>query len=370
MRTSLIFVFFVLLLPFTAFAQGSLDKQIGRMLLVGFRGMEAGPETKIAQDIKKYHIGSVVLFDIDVSLRSAGAKNTERNIQSPEQLRRLTTQLKAASREPLFIGIDQEGGKVNRLKPVYGFPSTISADSLGKINNLDTTFQRARAIARTLRSAGINLNFAPDTDLDICPIPDSSIIHKSKRSFGKDPAHVAAHAQAFIRAHHEENILTSIKHFPGHGSAMSDTHAGFVNVTEVWKAAELEPFRQVIASGNCDMVMTGHLFNAWLDPLHPATLSDEILNDILRQEYHYDGLIISDDMQMGAITKMFGLERAIELAVNAGVDILLFGNNLNYDPDIAEKAFNTLKKLVQEGKISKKRIKEANKRILKLKKRL
>jgi len=348
-----------------AFSQKSLDRQIGQMILVGFRGMEASADSQIVRDIRRFHIGGVVLFDYDVKW-----KKFHRNVQSPEQLRRLTRQLQTASRTPLFIAIDQEGGRVNRLKTNYGFPPTISADSLGKINRLDSTTARAATIARTLRQAGINLNFAPDVDLDICPIPDSSIIHRSRRSFGASPDHVTVHARAFVQAHRRERVLTSLKHFPGHGSAMSDTHAGFVNVTDVWKPAELEPFRRLIESKDCDMVMTAHIFNQWLDPLHPATLSQDVLVKILRDEYRYDGVIISDDMQMGAIANNFGLERAMDLAVNSGVDILLFGSNLDYDPKIAETAFFTLKKLVQEGKVSKKRIREANRRIRALKGRM
>jgi beta-N-acetylhexosaminidase len=359
------FLLFVLFFATASIGQKSLDKKIGQMLLVGFRGMEAGADSQIVRDIRKYHLGGVVLFDYDVAW-----KKFSRNVQSPEQLKRLCGQLQSVSSTPLFIAIDQEGGRVNRLKTNYGFPPTISADSLGKINRLDSTAARARVIAQTLRRAGINLNFAPDVDLDICPVPDSSIIHRSRRSFGKDPALVAEHARTFIREHHRERVLTAIKHFPGHGSAMSDTHAGLVNVTNVWKPEELEPFRQLMASGDCDILMTAHIFNTWLDPLHPATLSKRVLNDLVREEYRYDGVIISDDMQMGAIARMFGFERAVELALNSGVDILLFGSNLIYDPMIAQKAFETVKKLVAEGKVSKKRINQSYKRIQKLKKRL
>jgi beta-N-acetylhexosaminidase len=346
-------------------AQKSLDKKIGQMLLIGFRGMDAKPESQIVKDIRRFHIGGIVLFDYDVK-----SKAYSRNVQSPEQLRQLCSQLKAASPTSLFIAIDQEGGKVNRLKSSYGFPPSISADSLGKINNLDTTSKRASVIAQTLRQTGINLNFAPVVDLDTCPVKDSSIIHRSKRSYGIWPDQVTPHALAFIQAHHREGILTALKHFPGHGSAKGDTHGGFVNVTQVWKNTELEPFRRLIASGNCDILMTAHVFNAWLDPLHPATLSKQILTGIVREEYGYDGVIITDDMQMGAIAKNYGLERAMTLAVNAGADILLFGNNLEYDPQIAETAFTTLKKLVKERKISKKRIRQSYKRIQRLKKKL
>ncbi|HMX42031.1 MAG TPA: glycoside hydrolase family 3 N-terminal domain-containing protein, partial [Saprospiraceae bacterium] len=309
--------------------------------------------------------GGVVLFDYDVEWRKY-----KRNVRSPQQLRSLTAQLQAASRTPLFIAIDQEGGLVNRLKPEYGFPPTLTADTLGKIDRLDTTAARAAAIAHTLRDMGINLNFAPDVDLDTCPVPDSSIIHVRKRSFGKKPDKVTAHARAFVRAHRQQRVLTALKHFPGHGSAKGDTHGGFVDVTHVWKAAELEPFRRLIESGDCDMIMTAHIFNAWLDPLHPATLSKRVLSGILREEYRYKGVIITDDMQMGAIAKEFGLERAMELAVNAGADILLFGSNMQHDPRIAETAFFTLKKLVREGKISKKQVRQSYRRIRALKKKM
>ncbi len=348
-----------------AIAQKSLDKKIGQMLLIGFRGMDAKPESQIAKDIRRFHLGGIVLFDYDVK-----SKAYTRNVQSPEQLQQLCRQLQSAAKSRLFIAIDHEGGKVNRLKSNYGFPQSISADSLGKINNLDTTSKRASIIAKTLRKAGINLNFAPVVDLDTCPVKDSSIIHRSKRSYGVWPDQVTPHALAFIQAHHQEGVLTSLKHFPGHGSAKGDTHGGFVNVTQVWKNTELEPFRRLIASGNCDILMTAHVFNAWLDPLHPATLSKKILTGIVRDEYAYDGVIITDDMQMGAIAKNYGLERAMTLAVNAGADILLFGNNLEYDPQIAETAFSTLKRLVKEGKISKKRVNQSYKRIQRLKKKL
>ncbi len=356
---------FFFLSSLTLNAQKSLDEQIGQMLLVGFRGMDITAESPIVKDIKKYHIGGVIYFEKDMQLNSF-----ERNIKSPQQLQNLSAQLQNVSKTPLFIAIDQEGGKVNRLKAKYGFPATITADSLGKINHLDTTAARGLVIAQTLRQAGINLNFAPDVDLDTCIIKDSCLIRKGRRSFGKDPNRVAEHARAFIRSHHRAGVLTAIKHFPGHGSALGDTHGGFVDVTDVWITSELEPFRQLIASGDCDIVMTAHIFNAWLDPLHPATLSKKVLTGILREEYRYDGVIISDDMQMGAVAKNYGLERAIELALNSGVDILLFGNNLVYDPLIAEKAFLIVKKLVKEGRVSKRRIKQSAKRIQKLKKKI
>ncbi len=333
------------------------------MILVGFRGMTAEPDSQIIGDIHTYHIGSIVLFDYDVQTKKA-----VRNIESPAQVRKLTTQLQAASKIPLLIAVDQEGGKVNRLKPTYGFPPSLTADSLGKINNLDSTFARATIIAQTLRKVGINLNFAPDVDLNINP--DNPAIGKKGRSFSADPAVVSNQARAYIQAHHRVGILTAIKHFPGHGSAWNDSHLGLADVTDTWQSIELEPYQSLIASGDCDIVMTAHVFQGHLDSLYPATLSRLIITGMLREKLHYKGVIISDDMQMGAITTKYGQEEAIRLALNAGVDILLFGNNLVYDPQIAEKAFTTVKKLVKAGKISKKRVRQSYRRIMKLKRKL
>jgi beta-N-acetylhexosaminidase len=349
----------------TLHAQKRLDRMMGQMILVGFRGTEAPPESQIIRDIKTYQLGGVVLFDYDVQ-----TKQYVRNVSSPDQMRQLTAQLQAAADPgmPLLIGIDQEGGLVNRLKTNYGFPASITADSLGRLNNLDSTRARAAVTARTLRAAGINLNFAPSVDLNLNP--EKSIIGKKKRSLGADPVRVSEQARVIIQTHHAAGIVTSIKHFPGHGSATGDTHEGFVNATKEWQTTEGEPYRLLIASGDCDIVMTSHIFNENLDPKYPATLSHNTLDGLLRRQYGWDGVIISDDMQMGALAKNYGFDTSIELAVNAGVDILLFGNNLEYDPLIAERAFTTLKRLVDEGKISKKRIKKSYKRIKKMKRRL
>jgi beta-N-acetylhexosaminidase len=349
----------------TSVAQRSFDRKLGQMILVGFRGMDAAPDSQIIRDIRQYHLGGVVLFDYDVK-----SKQYVRNVSSPTQLRRLTGQLQAAAegRLPLLIGIDQEGGLVNRLKPTYGFPPSLTADSLGRINHLDTTTARATVIARTLRDMGINLNFAPDVDLALNP--DSSIISKKKRSFGADPNLVTRHARAYIGAHRAVGVLTAIKHFPGHGSAPGDTHEGFVDASRKWQASELEPYRQLIASDDCDLVMSAHIFNRNIDPKYPSTLSHAALTGILREQLGWKGVVISDDMQMGALAKNFGFETSIELAVRAGVDILLFGNNLEYDPLIAERAFLTLKKLVKEGKISKKRVRQSYRRIKRMKRKV
>jgi beta-N-acetylhexosaminidase len=161
-----------------------------------------------------------------------------------------------------------------------------------------------------------------------------------------------------------------LKHFPGHGSSRDDSHLGFVDVTNTWARAELEPYARLIAAGQCDAVMTAHIFNANLDPSLPATLSERIITGLLRDELRFDGVIVSDDMQMKAISDHYGFETAIRLAMEAGVDILAIANNSVFEPDVAARAIAVIQRLVQEGRISAARIEQSYQRIMRLKARL
>ncbi len=339
----------------------SLDEKIGQMLMVGFRGLEVSANDQIVKDIKLGKIGGVVLYDRDVALQS-----DIRNIQSPQQLSTLTSSLQRFATMPLFIAIDQEGGRVNRLKEKFGFPATVSNKYLGDLNNADSTRFYADKTANTLKSVGINLNLSPVVDVDVNP--NSPAIGAIGRSFSSNPRIVSDNAAIVINSHHKQNILTSLKHFPGHGSAANDSHHGFTDVTSTWQQIELEPYRNLINSGYKDFIMTAHIFNANLDPEYPATLSKNIMTGILREQLNYKGVIISDDMGMGAITTQFGLETAVEKSIEAGVDILLFANNLSYDDHIAEKVITIIKSMIAEGKISVNRINNSYQRIITLKK--
>lgn len=339
-----------------------LDFKIGQMLMIGFRGLTLN-DNPIVQELRDLHIGAVVLFDYDVP-----TQKYERNIQSPAQLLALTDALQKNSRTRLLIAIDQEGGRVARLKERYGFPPSMSQQSLGEQNDLEQTRRAAETTAQTLAAHGINLNLAPAVDLNVNP--DNPIIGKVGRSFSADPTIVTNHARAVIAAHHKLGVLTTLKHFPGHGSSKDDSHLGFVDVTQTWTRTELEPFAKLIAAGQADAIMTAHVFNAKLDPELPATLSRKIIGGILRDELRYDGVVISDDLQMKAIAAHYGLATALELAVNAGVDMIALGNNLDYEPGLPARAFNTLKQLVRDGKISTARIDQASQRIARLKARL
>ncbi len=334
----------------------ALKLKIGQMLMVGFRGFSIDGNSTIAKDIQAGRVGGVILFDRDVVLASF-----ERNIQSPAQLRTLCTQLKSYTTKKLLIAIDQEGGKVNRLKTNYGFSLSVSQQYLGDLDNEDTTVHYANRTAQTLKEMGINLNFAPVVDLNVNP--QSPAIGKIERSFSAEPAKVVKHAQLVISEHNKLGIGCALKHFPGHGSAGTDSHYDITDVTNTWSSVELEPYKQLLHNLNAG-VMTAHIFNRNIDPDFPATLSEKIIGGILRKEIGYNRIVFSDDMNMSAIANHYGLETALELSINAGVDMVVIANNLIYDEFIAEKALNIILKLVIDGKIKASRIDEAYNRIL------
>jgi beta-N-acetylhexosaminidase len=338
-----------------------LNLKIGQMLMVGFRGLEINDDSPISKQIKAGIVGGVVLFSRDVALGSQ-----IRNIQSPWQVKRLNDELQSYAKIPLLIAVDQEGGFVARLSPLFGFNETVSQKFLGEADDIYTTTYFGELIADMLSKSGFNQNLAPVVDLDINP--ESPAIGAIERSFSDKPDVVVRHSKIIIEEHRKKNIITTLKHFPGHGSAGSDSHYGFTDVTDTWQEKELEPYRQLITNNYADVVMTAHVFNSKLDPHYPATLSSKVINGILRTELGFKGVVITDDMNMGAITNHYGLETAIELSINAGADILIFANNLIYEENIAIKAHSIIINLVKKGKISHARINQSYERIMNLKK--
>lgn len=331
--------------------------------MLGFRGLELNPDDAIVQDLRERNLGAVVLFSYDAALKS-----WTRNIASPAQLQMLNASLQENAQMPLLISIDQEGGIISRLAEKFGFPATQSQEFYGTQNDAALTRAAAQAEGKILREMGINLNLAPVVDVNVNP--NNPIIAKYERSFSADPNIVTAQAMAAIEGYHSQNILTTLKHFPGHGSSTGDSHQGFVDVTATWQDIELIPYRNIIRAGLADAIMTAHIFNSRLDAEYPATLSKKIITGILREQLTYDGVVITDDMQMGAIRNEFGYAQAVELTLNAGVDMLAIANNLVYEPDIAGRTIGIVKQLVNDGKISEQRIDESYQRIMRLKARL
>lgn len=217
--------------------------------------------------------------------------------------------------------MDQEGGNVCRLKERYGFPPTLTAQYLGTQNNPTLTRLCADSIGNTLAENGINVNFAPVVDLNINPT--SPAIGALERSFSADPAVVTTNARIFVETHDKNHVATCFKHFPGHGSAAADSHLGLVDVTDTWSDIELEPYRALINEGNCRMVMTAHVFNRNIDPDLPSTLSKPFITGMLREMLAFDGVVVTDDLQMQGLTQFFDYKTIVEESIIAGVDIIL-----------------------------------------------
>lgn len=340
-----------------------LERMAGQMLMIGFRGYDVNANSPIMLDIRKRHLGGVILFDYDVALHKP-----ERNIKSPQQVARLTQTLRDAAEVPLLVAVDQEGGRVQRLKARYGFTQTPSAQAIGATGDTRQALLAGEKIGAMLRGAGFNLDFAPVVDVN--ENPASPAIGAIGRSFSYRPDRVAAFAGEFINGLHAHGVLSCIKHFPGHGSAGSDSHLGVTDVTDTWKPEELIPYRTLITQKRVDMIMTAHIFNAKLDPDHPATLSSRVIDGLLRKQLGWQGVVVTDDLNMKAISTQYGFRETIRLAIAAGADILLFGNNLSYDPHVVAKAVAVVRSLVEEGSVSMKRIRESYGRIMELKKNL
>jgi len=334
----------------------TLQKMIGSMLVVGFDGTSVDKESQIVKDIQAYNLGGVILFDKDFHSR-----DKTKNIRSPKQLKALTQQLKKFAQAPLFISVDQEGGNVARLKPTYGFIKIPSATAIAKLptKKIATIYNQE---AEMLREMGINMNFAPVLDLAI--EPKNKVIYQMKRSYGKEPQEVARLASVLIDAQKRNNIISVAKHFPGHGSSLQDSHKGFVDISHTWSKKELEPYKILLREQKLSAIMTAHVFNRELDDKYPTTLSRKVNQKLLREQLGFRGVIISDDMQMKAISAHYSLKEAVTLAINAGVDMLLFGNQLSHNS--TKELINTILTQVKSGKIPLSRIEEANKRIANL----
>ena len=335
----------------------SLDIKIGQMILIGFAKPDI--DSAVLREIREGKAGSLVIFEKNIPAKSSFAS-----------LKKIIWTYQKAAPIPLIVAIDQEGGRVNRLKEKYGFTRSITAQAMGKSPTLDSVRFYADATASTLAGLGINLNFAPVVDLG--SNPDNPIIAKIGRSFSAKEDSVTLMAKEFIKQHRKYNVLTSLKHFPGHGSSKADTHLGMADVTNTWEERELKPYKDLIDSGYVDAIMSAHIVNKKLDSTgNPGTLSNAILTKILRQRLHFNGVIFSDDMQMHAITKHYGFEEAVKLAIRGGVDIMIFSNNIaGSDVRTVDKVHSIIRDLVLRGEISRERIDESFRRVMKLKKQI
>jgi len=346
----------ILLLSFLALnanEETQLKKLIGRMIVVGFTNQTIDKNSQIVKDMQEYDLGGVILFD-----RFYDDRSKTKNISSSSQLQTLTSQLQKFSPKPLLISIDQEGGKVARLKPSYGFLKIPSAKDVSKLS-VSEAKKIYDAQSQMLHVNGINTNFAPVVDLAVNP--KNKVIYGLNRSYGSTCKEVTNYATILIDAQREQNVISVLKHFPGHGSSLGDSHKGFVDVSNTWSQKELIPYQNLIDSNEADMIMTAHVFNSHLDALYPATLSYSVNTKLLRDKMGFSGVVISDDMQMKAISKHYSLKKSVTLAINSGVDIVLFGNQLGSVS--VKELVEIIYAQVENGAIKKQRILEANQRI-------
>ncbi|MBN1114658.1 MAG: beta-N-acetylhexosaminidase, partial [Oligoflexia bacterium] len=326
----------------------SLEQKIGQMLIYGFRGENALSDA--IPLINKYHAGGVVIFT--------------HNVRDEAQISSLTRAIQYHSLKaigiPSFIAIDQEGGKVLRLKNVATvLPGNMN---LGATRSTTLSFLAGKLTAIDLEILGINMNFAPVLDVNITP--DNEVI--GVRSFGDDPAMVSRLGTAFIRGIQSRRVSATAKHFPGHGGTRADSHFGIPVLEHDWdslKRLDLSPFISAIAEG-VDAIMTAHIVLPKIDPTNtPATLSKKIITGILREALGYKGLIITDDMEMKAITKDMSIGEAAVQAVLAGCDMV----TIVWTEQAKEDVYNSLLAAARTGRIPIESINESVKRILEVK---
>ncbi len=326
-----------------------LEEKLGQMIIVGFNGYEVDSDFKNL--LETYKVGGVILF--------------KRNIDNAEQLLNLNNNIKSINSKnklPLFISVDEEGGRITRLpKGSTKFPSN---QVLGKENDKNLSYEIGKKIGTQLNDFGFNMDFAPV--LDIYSNPKNTVI--KDRSFGTDSEIVKTLGTATMKGLQDANVISVVKHFPGHGDTTVDSHIGLPVVDHDKQRLdefELIPFKEAINKG-ADAVMTAHIVLPNVDESKkPATLSKIILTDILRDELNFNGVIITDDMEMGAIANNYGTKNASVEAIKAGADIIL----MCHTKEKQIESLEALKEAVNSGEISIKRIDESVKKIIKLKRK-
>ena len=330
-------------------AQMSLAEKVGQLFQIGFAGTEVTDGIK--EMIEKYKVGNIIYF--------------ARNIESPEQVRSMSGQLQEIAKAtgpglPLLISTDQEGGTVTRLKGVTHFPGNMA---LGAARSKELAREAGESVGREIKSLGINMNLAPV--LDINNNPDNPVI--GVRSFGEDPQLVAELGISFITGMQGQGVVACGKHFPGHGDTNIDSHLALPVIKHGWARldkVELYPFKKAIEAG-LDSIMTAHVYFPTIEKKEgiPATLSSSVLTGLLRQKLGFEGLIITDCMEMNAIVSTFGTVTGAVMTIEAGSDMVLVSHSL----DQAQLAVKAVIDAVENGRIAEKRLDQSLGRILSLK---
>lgn len=328
------------------------------MVIVGFEG-DSTKDASFRKLLDKARHGQV-----------SGVLYLQRNIASRASVTAMNEALQKAAARPMIISVDQEGGAIQRIPDGLDFPRVPSARTIARKLSLQKAYQAYSVLARSLSSWGFNLNLGPVADLNVNP--GNPIIGKLGRSFSADPDTVVRYSAAFVDAHRKYGVLTSLKHFPGHGSATADSHVGFADVSDTSTPAELAVFKDLIEDDFADVVMIGHTYDAKLQShgKRPATLDRDVVTTLLRKKMGYKGPVITDDLQMAAVSNNFSFRETVIGAVLAGNDLLVFGNSKTIDPDIDVKVAGILVAEAEKNPELRRQIERAAARVAKLKKRL
>lgn len=335
----------------------SVREKAAKLLIVGVQGQSLSSTNPIVDNIREDGVSGIILFGHNIA--------SGEGVDSRGQLTKFVGDIKGLRDEKLFVSIDQEGGRVNRLKSSFGFKDMPSAKSVGEKGSDEYAHQMGALVASEVASVGINFNFAPCVDVDVNP--QSPAIGFFSRSFSADESEVSRYGAIYVEEHRERGVLTSLKHFPGHGSALKDSHFGLTDITETWSERELVPYTDLMDRGLCDAVMVSHLYNANIDKEYPATLSKPTIDSLLRGVMGWQGVVVTDDMQMKAITDHYGFDEAVVLGLNAGVDLFIIGGNIKReDYDVVDKFISIIQEALASGSISMERLDEAVARVEKL----
>lgn len=353
MKKYLYITFFILLLSIPLSANPPIEKIIGQLLMIGFDGKTPADTRHILKAINEDRLGGVLLLG--------------KNIESPEQLNTLTKSLQSQSKATIFIAVDQEGGAVARLNEKNGFEDFPSAKTVAKDMSLKKANELYMRMAHTLKAYGINYNLAPVVDVENI---NSPIIGLKKRSFSSFVATISLYSQAFIDAFKEVGVLTCLKHFPGHGSAVKDSHKTLTDISLTWDFDELRPYFDMIQTKKAQSIMMGHLYLKRFDLKYPASLSSSIVNGVLRTNMAYDGMVISDDLMMEGVSKEFDLKERIILSLKAGVDMLIISSEYLDDNFVVDRFYTIINEALESGELDEKMLREAYSRVIALKKEL
>ncbi|MEO1200094.1 MAG: glycoside hydrolase family 3 N-terminal domain-containing protein [Pseudomonadota bacterium] len=333
-----------------------VDAMIGEMLVIGLTGNTADAQSsqRVARQIEAGLVGGVVMLRHNIQTR-AGTEGMTRLF------------LSAGRSYAPFTMVDQEGGAVQRLSRSLGYTDIPRAREVAQRMTPDQARDLYLTMAREAKAAGFNFNLAPVVDLDLDT--NNPVVGKWGRSWGRDATTVIAYATAFLDAHRQAGIACSIKHFPGHGTSRGDSHDGFVDISATWQQEELTPFVSLVRSGEAQSVMTAHLYHSQLsdDGHHPVTLSPLAIDGFLRSRVGFDGVVITDDLDMGAIRQNYTLEDAVVLSIAAGNDLIMLSNSADPDPELPQRMIARVNEALSRGTIRLTQVERAVERIRALK---